>query len=95
MPDPEWHAGKLAIHLLNIKLDFIRYKQAAMKASIEDQTLSICLELWVTELTEKCKQNPPTNVLAKVFPQDDVEFSENDVTAVVFSLFFPFKSYAK
>lgn len=41
----------------------------------------------MTELTKKCKQKPPTNVLAKVFHWDDVEFCENDVTAVVFSLF--------
>lgn len=49
----------------------------------------------MTELTKKCKQKSPTNVLAKVFPWDDVEFCENDVTAVVYSLFFSFKSYAK
>jgi len=49
----------------------------------------------VTELTEKCKQKSPTNVLAKVFPWDDVEFCENDVTVVVYSLLFSFKPYAK
>lgn len=35
----------------------------------------------VTELTKKCKQKPPTNMLANIFPWDDVEFCENDVTA--------------
>lgn len=30
MPDPEWHAGNSATHLVNIKLDFVCYKQAAM-----------------------------------------------------------------
>lgn len=35
MPDPEWHAGKSATHLLNMKLHFMFCKQVAMKASIE------------------------------------------------------------
>lgn len=36
MPNPEWHAGNSTTHLVNIKLDFVCYKQAAVKAPIEN-----------------------------------------------------------
>lgn len=36
MLNPEWHSGNSTTHLVNIKLDFVCYKQAVVEAPIEN-----------------------------------------------------------